>query len=230
MPRQPDSEFVSKLRSNILATIKAARADGTTMMALGQLKQVTPTPSPALKGAPAGTNAQWLYHEMFTEICAGTPAIKQFTEMPAKAVVIPASPALANRTITISSRSIKSLYDSDNFAGRVNYAAACISRQSHPNERAFDTCFEMFDGEVVTTALVRRSATNQKLADGIRKMFGGKFPTEWQATAAKYADTATKDLPALAKQLREKAQAAYALAYPSDAQAEAPQHTAKLRP
>jgi prenyltransferase beta subunit len=49
-------------------------------------------------------------------------------------------------------------YEPNNFEGRVNYAARCIS-SGHihgRNERIFDTCFEMWDGDQVAAALVRR--------------------------------------------------------------------------
>lgn len=51
----------------------------------------------------------------------------------------------------------------DNFAGRVNYAAAVIS-SGRRTSRAFDNCFENSDGDEVAAALVRRAAKNPRLA------------------------------------------------------------------
>lgn len=56
-----------------------------------------------------------------------------------------------------------SVYTDDNFHGRVNYASLVISRKG-TNTRHFDTCFEMFDGDEVVAALVRRAAKNPRLA------------------------------------------------------------------
>ena len=52
-----------------------------------------------------------------------------------------------------------SVYDSGNFAGRVNLAASYIAA-GRSTTRSFDTCFEMHDGDVVATALVRRADAN----------------------------------------------------------------------
>jgi len=51
----------------------------------------------------------------------------------------------------------------ENFAGRVNYAAAVISN-GRRTSRAFDNCFENLDGDAVIAALVRRSEKNPRLA------------------------------------------------------------------
>jgi len=64
-----------------------------------------------------------------------------------------------------------SVYD-DNTAGfrqRVKYAAACLANDVAIGTRHFDTCFEMYDGDYVLEALFRRSATNPKLAAGMKK-------------------------------------------------------------
>lgn len=52
--------------------------------------------------------------------------------------------------------SMPSVYEPGNFAGRVNYAAAVISRKGGQT-RHFDTCFEMWDGVEVAVAVYRRS-------------------------------------------------------------------------
>lgn len=56
-----------------------------------------------------------------------------------------------------------SVYDSDNFRGRVDYAACVISRGG-AQTRHFDTCFEMWDGDEVAVALLRRAERNKRLA------------------------------------------------------------------
>lgn len=48
-----------------------------------------------------------------------------------------------------------SVYDPENFAGRVNLAAFYMIQGREPT-RAFDTCFEMYDGDAVGVALYRR--------------------------------------------------------------------------
>jgi hypothetical protein len=56
-----------------------------------------------------------------------------------------------------------SVYDRNNFSGRVNYAATVITRRGTAT-RCFDTCFEMADGDAVAAALIRRAQHNAKLA------------------------------------------------------------------
>lgn len=61
-----------------------------------------------------------------------------------------------------------SVYEPDNFAGRVKLAASYISGGRDGN-RTFDTCFEMHDGVAVSIALYRRTLKNPdtKLAANI---------------------------------------------------------------
>lgn len=59
--------FRLQLAVNIRATVRRHRADGTTSMSLGCLLQTTPRPT-VLAGAPLGTNAQYYYAEMFSEV------------------------------------------------------------------------------------------------------------------------------------------------------------------
>jgi len=49
-----------------------------------------------------------------------------------------------------------SVYDRENFSGRVSLAASYIS-QRRDSSRAFDACFEMYDGHAVSVALYRRA-------------------------------------------------------------------------
>jgi hypothetical protein len=92
------------------------------------------------------------------------------------------------------------VYEQDNFAGRVKMAASYIS-QGRESTRAFDTCFEMWDGDAVAVALVRRSRKNPntKLAANIWKYIA-------RDTCERLADeNSTTDLNEWAKQLREAA-------------------------
>jgi len=99
-----------------------------------------------------------------------------------------------------------SVTDFDNFTGRVNYAASCFMRGVR-NSRSFDSCFEMYDGRIVVTALVRRCQKNEKLRNAIAAAHGGTFPPEWCSVAENYQSCSTRKLAALAKHIREIEQA-----------------------
>jgi hypothetical protein len=62
------SEFRLALEANIKAAVKSARADGTVGMAVENLRMVTKSPSPYLKGAPLGANARYYYATIFNEV------------------------------------------------------------------------------------------------------------------------------------------------------------------
>lgn len=67
------------------------------------------------------------------------------------------------------------VYNPAAFEDRVNYAASVISKGIVPmNGRHFDTCFEMFDGDYVVAALVRRTIKNpnSKLATNLFRFIG----------------------------------------------------------
>ena len=97
-------------------------------------------------------------------------------------------------------RAAPKVYDPEAFSHRVNYAAQCFMRGTH--SRAFDTCFEMNDGDAVVTALVRRAQNNPRLHAAIAPQWSGVFPTEWLETAAQHAAIPTPALPALAREMR----------------------------
>lgn len=59
-----------------------------------------------------------------------------------------------------------SVYDSDNFSGRVSFACAHIARRGG-DTRHFDTCFEMHDGTAVAISVYRRSLKKPKIAANI---------------------------------------------------------------
>lgn len=87
----------------------------------------------------------------------------------------------------------------ENFAGRVNYAAAVISA-GRRTSRAFDNCFENSDGDEVAAALVRRAAKNPRLAANLwryvcretaeaaaKRLEGKSLPKEAAASRARAA-------------------------------------------
>lgn len=88
---------------------------------------------------------------------------------------------------------------------RVNFAAAYMVR-GISNSRALDNCFEMFDGDLVVTTLVRRAMKNRKLWEAIARQWREGFPQSWLNTAMKYAHIPTRQLAAAAHEMREKAQ------------------------
>ena len=102
---------------------------------------------------------------------------------------------------------MKSVYDEDNFFARVTYAAQCFIRNTHETLH-FDTCFGMFDGDAVVTALVRHARTNPTLYEAIAKQWREGFPKSWIETEARYASWTTKRLSILARELRTTGQRA----------------------
>ena len=95
---------------------------------------------------------------------------------------------------------------SGNFQYRVNFAAGYMVR-GITNSRALDNCFEMWDGDLVVTALVRRSMKNRKLWETIAKQWQEGFPQSWIATATKYAHLRTRQLPEAARAAQAAAEA-----------------------
>ena len=98
-----------------------------------------------------------------------------------------------------------SVYDPDNFKGRVALAASYIA-QEREGTRSFNTCFEMNDGDAVAVALYRRAKANPegKLAANIWRYLGRDSVEQ---TAAEYENVRTQDLQNLAAQMRAKSAA-----------------------
>lgn len=94
------------------------------------------------------------------------------------------------------------------FRARVDYASFAFL-EDRTDSRAFDTCFEMWDGDAVVTALVRRAAVVPSLHDAIAKRWAEGFPQSWRDTAAKYEHVPDEHLPALAAEIRERARSQY---------------------
>ena len=87
-------------------------------------------------------------------------------------------------------KTMTSVYDTDNYTGRVNLAVNYITRGSRTT-RHFDTCFEMWDGDIVATAIYRRALKNPKLAEKLPKYLN---IDSIAATAAEYAHIPTSKL------------------------------------
>lgn len=98
-----------------------------------------------------------------------------------------------------------SVYDEDNFSGRVAHAAATMLRGGSPTRR-FDTCFEMHDGDLVAVALYRRAETNPKLAAALPRYLS---PELREPTIAKYRHVPTRHLADAARKARAQARESF---------------------
>ena len=97
------------------------------------------------------------------------------------------------------------LIDPENFRGRVAYAAQVIAYGRRPT-RAFDNCFENYDGDEVATAILRRSRKNARLAANLQRYL--RLSTI-EAAAERLADIPTRKLPELARQTRARRKAEF---------------------
>lgn len=95
------------------------------------------------------------------------------------------------------------LNDPENFRGRVNYAAQVIAYGRRPT-RAFDNCFENYDGDEVATVILRRSRKNARLAANLQRYLSLASIEE---AAERLADVPTRKLPEVARQTRARRQA-----------------------
>ena len=93
----------------------------------------------------------------------------------------------------------------ETFPNRVEYAAICILNQT-TRSREFDNCFEMYDGDVLVAALIRKAETQPELRTAIALWQShGKsqeLPDEWLQAAAKYCDV--NNLTKRARQVRAR--------------------------
>jgi hypothetical protein len=106
-----------------------------------------------------------------------------------------------------------SVYDLKAFRERVTHAARAIMSGYRAGfdgfdatqTRAFDTCFEMYDGDAVVTALIRKAEHDPEFKTALT---GYLTPNaeHWQATAAKYARLKDRELPKLSRLLIAKAE------------------------
>lgn len=70
--------FQSELKKQIQKYIRTLRADGTTAMSAENLRQCVRSPHIDLAGAPRGTNARYVYAQLFREVCESSKDIKSF--------------------------------------------------------------------------------------------------------------------------------------------------------
>lgn len=97
------------------------------------------------------------------------------------------------------------LNDPENFRGRVNYAAHVIAYGRRPT-RAFDNCFENYDGDEVATAILRRSKKNARLAANLHRYLS---MASIEAAADRLAEVPTRDLPEVARRARARQKAEF---------------------
>jgi hypothetical protein len=96
---------------------------------------------------------------------------------------------------------IPAVYQPDNYHGRVKLAASYIA-QDKGGTRSFDTCFEMDDGAAVAVALYRRAQENPNgpLAKNLWTHISKDYTLR---SVERFKHVATKDLPSLARELRD---------------------------
>ncbi|MFO0958236.1 MAG: hypothetical protein U0800_12555 [Isosphaeraceae bacterium] len=86
----------------------------------------------------------------------------------------------------------------ENFAGRVRHAASVISLGKGTG-RAFDGCFENYDGDAVAAALMRRAEKNERLRANLFRYINQQSATE------AYERYKGRNLVEVARELREEA-------------------------
>jgi hypothetical protein len=97
------------------------------------------------------------------------------------------------------------LNDPENFRGRVAYAAKVIAYGRRPT-RAFDNCFENYDGDEVATAILRRSRKNVRLSANLHRYLS---LASIKVAAERLADVPTRKLPDDARQSRARGKAEF---------------------
>lgn len=100
-----------------------------------------------------------------------------------------------------------SVYDLENFGGRVVYAAQ-IMRSGGETCRRFDTCFEMYDGNEVATTLWRMAQTDSKLMSAFMSR-QYLCPDSVRATAQNLAHIADRDMARQAALTRKRSAEQY---------------------
>lgn len=118
------------------------------------------------------------------------------------------------------------LNDPENFRGRVNYAAKVIAYGRRPT-RAFDDCFENWDGDEVATVIVRRARKNQRLAANLHRYLGIASIEE---AAERLAHVPTRKLPDVARQSRARHKAEFEAWLESRHQANQPEGSDESHP
>lgn len=98
---------------------------------------------------------------------------------------------------------MSALNDPDNFAGRVNYAAAVIA-SGRSTTRNFDNCFENYDGSEVAVAVYRRSLNNPKIAANLFRYISREIT---MADVERLKDVPTRELSKVAAETRARRRA-----------------------
>ena len=99
-----------------------------------------------------------------------------------------------------------SVYETEAFQQRVNYAAQClVGPYSRCQTRHFDTCFEMYDGNAVVCALYRRALKNPRLWAALEQ----RAPSMIENGRAYSDEYAGRKLPDVAREQRETAKARF---------------------
>lgn len=97
------------------------------------------------------------------------------------------------------------------FSGRVKYAIKAIYCQE--DSRARDNCYEMHDGDMVVTAIIRQADNDPSLQVALMKGWTN-FPTyaahPWHETAKKYRHVKNFEMATIAARLRKEAKAEFA--------------------
>jgi len=89
------------------------------------------------------------------------------------------------------------------FAARVRYAADLIASGARPC-RAFDSCFENYDGDAIAAALIRQAATNRDLEHNLGRYFNRARAEE---AAEQWQHLSDEELKRLAARLRREGRA-----------------------
>jgi hypothetical protein len=84
---------------------------------------------------------------------------------------------------------------SDDFTGRVNYAARVIAN-GRQTSRTFDSCFENYDGNAVAAALMRRAEKNERLRTNLPRYISLELATQ------NFEEYRGKDLKEVSRLLR----------------------------
>lgn len=97
----------------------------------------------------------------------------------------------------------------DGFPARVRLAAQCIRTRQGTHSRAFDNCFEMYDGDIVAVMLDRMALQDPALCAGMADVWDNQESRAGlAATVAKYANIITENLPQEARKIRSDRQRA----------------------
>lgn len=89
------------------------------------------------------------------------------------------------------------------FEARVRLAAHCLRSGQGVGSRAYDNCFEMYDGAAVVATLDRLARADPALREGIeREHSNAEAQRQWRATADSLAHVPDIDLSRCAARIR----------------------------